>query len=365
MLREIKAVAAHFVISGEFLVAERFGGGHINDSYLLTYQQDIRPVRYLLQRINDQVFKNASLLMDNIQRVTGHIARTLKSQGARDAGRRVLTLMFTHEREPCCRDKAGSHWRLYRFIEGAHNHDVVETAEHADRAGRAFGTFQRLLADFPGPRLHETIPDFHNTPLRFEALERAVQADPRRRAAAAGREIEFALDHRSLAGVLLDLQRRDEIPERIVHNDAKISNVLLDRRTGEELCVVDLDTVMPGLALYDFGDMVRSMTCTCAEDEINLSKVEVRMPLFEALAGGYLESAGAFLTRAERRHLVFAGKLITLEQGVRFLTDFLQGDMYYKTTRPTHNLDRCRTQFKLVESITRHEARMNLCIERL
>ena len=275
----------------------------------------------------------------------------------------MLTLVPTHAGEPYHRDVDGSYWRLYPFIESTRVHEVVETAEQAREAGRAFGAFQRLLADLPGPRLHETIPDFHNTPLRFEALERAVQADACNRAAAAKAEIEFAARHRVLAGLLLDAHRRREIPERVVHNDAKISNVLFDQTTGEALCVTDLDTVMPGVALYDFGDMVRSMTCAAAEDETDLSKVEVRMPLFEALARGYLETAGAFLTPAERRQLVFAGKLITLEQGVRFLADFLNGDTYYKTQRPDHNLDRCRSQFKLLESIEQHEALMNRFVE--
>jgi len=205
--------------------------------------------------------------------------------------------------------------------------------------------------------LHETIPGFHDTPSRFAALERATQADPRRRTAEARREIECAFLHRSLAGVLLDLHKAGEIPERVVHNDAKISNVLFDGTTGAALCVVDLDTVMPGLAVYDFGDMVRSMTCPAAEDETDLSRVEVQMPLFEALARGYLEAA-TFLTPAERVHLVTAGKLITLEQGVRFLTDFLNGDTYYRTQRSSQNLDRCRTQFKLAESIIQNEAQM-------
>ena len=355
---EVADIASRFAVTGKLIAADPFTGGHINDSHLLTYQRERQTVRFLLQRINDAVFPKPALVMDNIQRVTAHIARALASQGVRDIGRRVLTLVPTHAGEPCYRDAEGSYWRLYPFIESTRVHQTVETAERAERAGRAFGTFQRLLADLPDPRLHETITGFHNTSLRFEALERAVQADACNRAAAAKAEIEFAARHRVLASVLLDLQQRNEIPERVVHNDAKISNVLFDQTTGAALCVTDLDTVMPGLALYDFGDMVRSMTCAAAEDETDLSKVEVQMPLFEALARGYLETAGAFLTPAERRQLVFAGKLITLEQGVRFLTDFLNGDTYYKTRRPGHNLDRCRTQFKLVESITRHEAQM-------
>ena len=222
--------------------------------------------------------------------------------------------------------------------------------------------FQSLLADLPPPRLHETIPDFHNTPLRLEALEGAVQADACGRVATAGREIACALDNRALAGALLDAHKRGAIPERVVHNDAKLSNVLFDQSTGDTLCVVDLDTVMPGLTLYDFGDMVRSMTCTAAEDERDLRRVVVQMPLFTALARGYLEAAGPFLLPAERDHLVTAGKLITLEQGVRFLTDYLRGDTYYKTNCPGQNLDRCRAQFALLRSIEEVEHEMNAAI---
>ncbi len=199
----------------------------------------------------------------------------------------------------------------------------------------------------------------------MEALLRAVEADAHNRAARARAEIEFALDQGATTRLLLDLHQRGEIPQRVIHNDAKISNVLLDEVTGEGLCVVDLDTVMPGLAPYDFGDMVRSMTGTAAEDEPDLSQVEIRMPLFDALARGYLESAGHFLTTAERAHLVGAGQVITLEQGLRFLTDYLNGDTYYQTQRPYQNLDRCRTQFALVKSMVRWEDRMTRLIQTL
>lgn len=365
MQPDVKDTAAHFAVDGELTAAEPLGSGHINDSYLLTYRRAGASVRFLLQRVNDAVFPEPALLMDNIQRVTAHIARRLAWQGVADVGRRVLMLSPTHDGRPFYRDSGGSYWRLYRFIERAQVYEAVAKPAQAEQAGRVFGAFQRLLADLAAPRLHETIPDFHNTPLRLDVLERAVQADPCNRAAAARAEIEFAVGHRATANVLLGLQQAGEIPERIVHNDAKITNVLFDATTDEALCVVDLDTVMPGLALYDFGDMVRSMTCTAAEDETDLAKVEVQMPLFEALARGYLESAGAFLKPVERDQLVFAGRLITLEQGVRFLTDFLEGDTYYKTQRPEHNLDRCRTQFKLVESITRLETQMNRFVESL
>ena len=365
MTPELVAIAGRFAVEGQLTAVDPFGGGHINDSFLVTYRQKDRSARFLLQRINDAVFPVPAHVTENVQRVTDHIAQRLRLQGIADVHRRVLTLVPTNEEMPYYRDDTRSHWRLYEFIEGTRVHQAVGTPDQAEQVARAFGTFQNSLTDFPGPQLHETIPGMHDTPSRFEALEKTIQADPYGRAAEARADIDYAFTHRALAGVLLDLQKAGEIPERVVHNDAKISNVLFDDKTGAALCVVDLDTVMPGLALYDFGDMVRSMTCPAAEDEIDLSRVEVQMPLFEALAHGYLEAAAPFLVSAERANLVTAGKLITLEQGVRFLTDFLNGDKYYRTQRPNQNLDRCRTQFKLVESITQNERQMVLFINTL
>ncbi len=358
MTPELAAIAGRFSGEGQLAAVEPFGGGHINDSFLVTCQQKGGRIRFLLQRINDAVFPAPCHVMENIQRVTDLIAQRLTSPQFADADSRVPTLVRTHEGSSYHCDAAGSFWRCYEFIEGARASQAVEAPDQAARAGRAFGTFQSLLTDFPGPRLHETIPDFHNTLLRFDALERLTHADPHGRVAEARAEIDYAFTHHALAGTLLDLHRAGEIPERVVHNDAKIGNVLFDDTTGAALCVVDLDTVMPGLAVYDFGDMVRSMTCPAAEDETDLSRVEVQMPLFEALARGYLEAAAPFLAPMERANLVTAGKLITLEQGVRFLTDFLNSDKYYRTQRPNQNLDRCRTQFKLFESIIRHERQM-------
>ncbi len=365
MTPDAVVIAGHFAIDGQLIAVEPYSGGHINDSFVVTYRHKGRNARFLLQRINDAVFPDPTLLMENIRRVTSHIAEKLKSLGVGEVNRRVLTLVQTNDGSPRCRDGMGAYWRLYRFIEGARACQTVETPKQAEQAGRAFGAFQCMLADLPGPRLHETIPDFHDTPSRFAALERAIQADPHGRASEARREIEYALLHRSQATALLDLHQADDIPERVVHNDAKISNVLFDQESGDALCIVDLDTVMPGLALSDFGDMVRSMTCPASEDETDLSRVEVRMPLFEGLARGYLEAVAPMLTAAERANLATAGKLITLEQGVRFLTDFLNGDTYYRTKRPVQNLDRCRTQFKLVESIIRHERQMVRLVESL
>lgn len=364
MPAELKRIASYFAVDGELVAAAPFGGGHINDSHLLTFRaaNGGAAERFLLQRINRTVFKNPPLLMENIQRVRDHIRIKLETSGAPDLNRRVLTLVPTRggRSHHHCRS-TGAYWRMFHFIERVRVHDAVTTPREAYAAGRAYGEFQCHLADYRGPRLHETIPDFHNTPLRFEKLERVVRSDPCRRVAAARTEIERALSRRSSASLLLDLQSSGALPERIAHNDAKISNVLLDEDSGEALCVIDLDTVMPGLALYDFGDMVRSMTSGAAEDETDLAKVTLRMPLFEALTRGYLETA-AFLTSAEREHLVTAAKLITLEQSVRFLSDYLAGDVYYKTQRPEHNLDRCRTQLRLLESIEEQENKMRKVI---
>ncbi|MBU0640326.1 MAG: aminoglycoside phosphotransferase family protein [Planctomycetes bacterium] len=353
-----ESAAASFDLEGELDSAEPFGGGHINASYLLSYCGSAGVARFLLQRLNDAVFADPPAVMDNICRVTAHIAQKLAVRNTPDAVRRVLTLVPTRAGTSFLRGATGECWRMYRYIENTRIHEAVATAEQAYAAGRAFGEFQHLLADLPAPRLYETIPDFHNTPLRFAALEKAVQADVCARAATVRAEIEFAREQRALAPVLLAAQQAGEMPERVVHNDAKISNVLFDRDSGEAICVTDLDTVMPGSVLYDFGDMVRSMTCVAAEDEPDLARVEVQLPLFEGLAHGYLEAAAEFLTPAERDHLVLAGRLIALEQGVRFLSDYLNGDIYYQTTRPRHNLARCRAQLKLFASLTEHEPQM-------
>jgi aminoglycoside phosphotransferase (APT) family kinase protein len=248
---------------------------------------------------------------------------------------------------------------MYRFIDGARTYDSVESPSQAFQAAKAFGQFQKQLSNLPAPRLHDTIPDFHHTPRRFSALERSIQADAANRAITAQPEVAFALARQSITSVLLDAN----LPERVTHNDTKFNNVLLDDQTGEGICVIDLDTVMPGLVLYDFGDMVRTTTSPAVEDEQDLSRVTMQFSMFEALVQGYLSTAGSFLTRSEQQYLAFSGKLITFEMGIRFLADYLAGDVYYKVHRPSHNLDRCRTQFKLVESIERQEEQMNRFIE--
>lgn len=354
---ELRNVARQFACYGDFVSAEPYGTGHINDTYAVVFDQAGTRVRYILQRLNHHVFKNPPALMENVQRVTTHLASKLA--GIPDASRRCLTLVSTRHGGAYWQDSAGNYWRTYLFIEGARSYDAVESAAQAFESGRAFGEFQKQLADLPAPPLHSTIPDFHHTPRRFAQFERALQADAANRALLAKSEIAFALRQKPMVSVLEDAG----LPERVTHNDTKFNNVMLDTRTGNGVCVIDLDTVMPGLVLYDFGDMVRTTTCAAKEDEQDLAKVEMDFSLFDALLRGYLSSAGEFLTGSERQYLAFSGKLITFEIGLRFLTDFLEGDIYFKVHRPGQNLDRCRTQFKLADSIARQEERMQRLVE--
>ncbi|MFO7535040.1 MAG: phosphotransferase [Kiritimatiellia bacterium] len=359
---DLRAVGTAFQIPGRFLGARPYGNGHINDTFVSEFDQGGKTVRYLHQRINDRIFKKPAVIMKNIQRVTDHLRRKLAARGASEIDRRTLTLIPTLDNQPAHVDSEGRFWRTYIFIEAATTHDVIQNPGQARQAAAAFGAFQEMLRDLPGPRLVETIPHFHHTPSRFEALEQAIAADAHNRAAACRAEIEFCLARKAMTGELIRLQNEGLIPERVTHNDTKINNVMLDDKTGEGIAVIDLDTVMPGLALYDFGDMVRTCTSPAAEDEKDLSKVVMRLPVFQELVAGYISSADGFLTPAEREHLPFSGKLITFEIGIRFLTDFLSGDVYFKTHRPGHNLDRCRTQFALVASIEAQEAAMSLCV---
>ena len=353
----VGAAARQFEIGGEFLEAIPYGSGHINDTYRVRFGNGAAPRFSILQRINHHIFKRPEALMENIERVTAHLAAQVAEDP--DRGRRVLTLIPARDGRYWHVDAEGNHWRAYRFIEGARSYDAVESTEQAFQAARAFGRFQQLLASLPAPRLHDTIPEFHHAPKRFKALEEAVAKDAAGRAALAKREIEFVLAREAITGVLL----KANLPERVTHNDTKFNNVMLDDATGEGICVIDLDTVMPGLTPYDFGDMVRTTTSPAMEDERDLSKVTMQFPMFEALVRGYLESAGGFLTKEEKRLLAFSGKSITFELGIRFLTDYLEGDTYFKVHREGHNLDRCRTQFKLVESIEEQEEEMERLVE--
>ena len=350
---DVACISRHFQVEGTFLAAETHGSGHINHSFLVSFQTSGSIRRYLLQRVNSGIFKAPALLMENIQRVTSHLA--MKMRDRCDLTRSVLTLILSYDMLPWHQEADGSCWRMFRFIEGALTYDSIESAHQAFEAAKAFGNFQQLLADLPAPRLHETIPHFHDTPGRFLVLEQAIERDAVNRAVLIKKEIEFVLSHKTIANVLLNAN----LPERVTHNDTKLNNVLFDTSTNKASCVVDLDTVMPGLALYDFGDLVRTATSPTQEDEQDLTRVTMQLPMFEALVKGYLGTAGEFLTSAERSYLPFAGKLIAFEQAIRFLTDYLSGDVYYKIARPGQNLDRCRTQLKMVESVEHQEEAMH------
>ncbi len=351
-------ISRQFHIYGELLHAEPCKVGHINETYTATYEQGGKEIRYIHQRINHEVFKDPVGLMDNLHRVTTHLRRKFAEENTSDITRRGLTVIPTHDGKSYFKTADGDYWRTFVFIENVRTFESVQSGEQAYEAGKAFGEFQQLLVDLPGARLHDTIPHFHNTRKRFEAFAKALKEDRVNRAAGAKKEIAWVLAHENLCDVVIKAMAAKKIPERITHNDTKFNNVMLDVKTGRAICVVDLDTVMPGCALYDFGDQVRTTTSPTLEDELELSKVEMRMPMFKALCRGYLETAGPFLNKHERALIAFSGKLITYTIGLRFLTDYLNGDAYFRIHRPHHNLDRSRTQFRLVDSIERQEAAM-------
>lgn len=360
-VHDIRAITARFDMRADFVEARPHGSGHINDTYCATFDQAGRRVRYIVQRINHHVFKQPRQVMENIQRVTRHALATLKAQGNPEAHRRTLTCIPSVDGEACALDADGNFWRVYPFIEGASGHDAIQTNEQAWQAARAFGEFQKLAATLGGARLHETIPDFHHTPKRLMALEAAIARDSAGRAAGCAAEIEFARARAADCPRVTDLIAAGIIPERVTHNDTKLGNVLLDDATAEGVCVIDLDTTMPGSVLYDFGDMVRTAATATREDDA--ARAGIRLDRFEALARGYLSSA-TFLNAAEREHLAFSGKLMTLEVGIRFLTDHLDGDVYFKTSRTGHNLDRCRGQFALVRALEANMPAMERIVAR-
>lgn len=365
MTTPLQATFQKFQVYGSFLECRPYGSGHINDTYVAAYSQSGTRIRYIFQRINHRVFQAPEALMENIQRVTEEARRRLLAAKVPDISRRSLQVVPARTGEPYVRDAEGNYWRCYPFIEGAQTYDVIQNDRQAYEAARAFGEFQGLVANMPGGRLHETIVNFHHTRSRFDKLKAAAAADSQGRLKEVQDEWNFFQEREGLTDVLLDLQASGAIPERITHNDTKLNNVMIDNGTETAICVIDLDTVMPGLALYDFGDLVRTATSPAAEDEKDVSKVRMQMPKFEALVGGYLSSAKGFLNEAEIAHLAFSGKLITLEIGIRFLTDYLEGDTYFKIKRPEHNLDRARTQIALVRSIEEQEEEMNRLVQHL
>lgn len=351
-----RKIAARFAVNGRVAYCERYGNGHINETYLVETDGG---ARYILQKINDTVFQNVPALMENVSAVTRYLrART-------DDPRRAMHLVQTTEGADYLRDEAGGWWRMYDFIENSICLQAAETDEDFYQSAVAFGEFQRELSEFPAHTLHETIAKFHDTRNRYVQFREALNADPLGRAASVQTEIEFALAREKNAGELMRLLEAGELPLRVTHNDTKLNNVLLDRETRKPLCVIDLDTVMPGLAAFDFGDSIRFGASTAAEDETDLGKVEMSLELFETYARGFLEACGSALSPLEKATLPLGAKLMTLECGVRFLTDYLSGDTYFRIHRPNHNIDRCRTQFKLVSDMEKKQNEMRAVIEKL
>ncbi len=348
---KIKNILKDYDFKGKITNISPITVGHINDTYIIEYTEETeKKQRYLLQWINHHVFTRPVEVMENIVGITEFLKEKIKLNGG-DTEREVLTVFKTKNGENYHLTADGEYWRIYNYVENSFSLNEVTSREDFKIAAKAFGNFQKALADYPAENLKESIPDFHNTVSRFNDFKKALVENKSGRKNEAEAEINFVLERENDCAVLVDLLNRNELPLRVTHNDTKLNNILFDKDTKEALCIVDLDTVMPGLSLYDFGDSIRFGANTGKEDEKDLSKISLDLDLFKAYCEGYLESAGSSLTENEIKYLPFSAKLLTLECGIRFLGDFLNGDVYFKTEYPEHNLIRARTQFKLVSDI--------------
>lgn len=359
----VKEVISQFTFSGELTECIPFGSGHINDTYRLTFQDGKAAKRYILQRMNKNIFLKPVELIENIKGVTSWLRKKIQEEGG-DADRETLNLLETREGKPYYQDSAGDYWRVYVFIENAGCFDKVESDDDFYQSAVAFGHFQRLLADYPAETLHETIKDFHNTPERFRRFQEVLKADSLGRAGGVQKEIQFVLDREALTHTLWDMQMSGELPLRVTHNDTKLNNIMIDYDTHKAICVIDLDTVMPGISLNDFGDSIRFGASTGAEDEKDLSKVSCDLHLYEVYVKGFIEGCAGALTEREIDMLPMGAILMTFECGIRFLTDYLEGDCYFKIHREGHNLDRARTQFKLVQDMEEKLPQMKAIVEK-
>ncbi|MEM7798544.1 MAG: aminoglycoside phosphotransferase family protein [Chloroflexota bacterium] len=357
-------IVAEFDLAGDLCAVSPYGSGHINDTFLATLDRPNESQQIVFQRINTHVFPDPIRLMENFCLITDHLRQKMKHDKQIGVDRRVLRHVNAVNRDPYVAMPNGDFWRATYYIPGTVTFDQATGPAQLYAAGFAFGRFQNQLADLATP-LAETIVDFHHTVKRFAALKAAIEDDRCKRAGLIEAEIEFALKRESLSAVLIDLQSAGRLPTRVIHNDTKISNVLFDEKTNEALCMTDLDTVMPGLAAYDFGELVRSGVSDSAEDEIDLQRVEVDFARFERIAAGFLAGVGPMLTPLEVEHLVTGAKMMAFENGIRFLTDYLDGDRYFKIKRPQQNLDRCRAQFALLASLEVHEAELAACVKKL
>ncbi len=342
----MREMAQQFRTEGTIIGCVPFGSGHINQTWLVVTNQ---PHLYILQRVNTETFRDPEGLMNNILMVTEHLRKKDPDP------RHVMTLVKLKDGRDYILNDRKELWRMYEYVTGGVCMDRAETAEDFRNSGSAFGTFQKKMADFPAEQLTETIPGFHDTPKRYEALHEAIREDRAGRVKDVQPEIDFMLEREAGAGLLQRMLRAGGLPLRVTHNDTKLNNVMLDEKTREPLCILDLDTVMPGLAANDFGDSIRFGASTAEEDEKDLDKVHLDLELYRAYAEGFLGACGDRLTKAERETLPDGARIITLENAVRFLTDYLNGDTYYHIERPEHNLDRTRTQMALTAEMEKND----------
>ena len=354
LYNNIKHVINHFRFEGEYEDVEELLSGNINSTYRLTYRMpDGKKVKYVLQKINTVAFRQPDELMKNVQLVIDHITAAM-ARAHIDPSRRILEFIpttgyQTTDSPLLYRDDHNDFWRADVFIDNATAYDQITEPHMFYEAGRGFGEFQKYLSDFPADKLVETIPDFHNTKKRFYKFVASVSADSAGRAGELEKEIDFFFDRRKMMSSIVDLLDEGKIPLRVTHNDTKLNNVMIDDDTGEALCVIDLDTVMPGSSLYDYGDAIRYGASTAAEDEPDLSKIGVDMELFRQFTDGFISEVKDDLTRDELLMLPLGIKVINCELAMRFLTDYLDGDVYFKVNRPQHNLIRARAQMRLLE----------------
>lgn len=364
LYNQIKGILPQFPFEGKFVSATELTSGNINNTYRLVYKKGEKNILYTLQHINPYVFREPEKVMENIMNVTEHLKETLVREGV-DPERRVLQMIRTKNGDIMYKDPSGFYWRAYYYIDDATPYNSVEKPEHFYEVGRIFGEFQKLLCDFPVENLHDTIPDFHNTTRRFYNFVAAVSEDKAGRVEEVDNEIEFFFDRRRMMGEIVKKLKKGEIATRVTHNDTKINNVLIDDETDKAICVIDLDTVMPGSALYDFGDAIRFGASTAAEDEEDLSKISLDMNLFRQFTAGFLSEVRGFLPDEEIRLLPLGVKVITCELAMRFLTDYIDGDLYFKVRSPEHNLIRAHAQMKLLTDIESKSEEMDKVIEEL
>jgi Ser/Thr protein kinase RdoA (MazF antagonist) len=363
MDHDLKDIFGYFDADGTFLKGEPYGSGHIHDTFRI---ETLEPDKddYILQRLNNKIFKNIPELQHNIERVTVHLRNKLREIPGSNIKRECLKLIPSHERKTWIVDKDGNYWRMYIFISNHHSYNFVDSPDKAFEGGKAIGRFQAMLSDMPAPPLFETIPWFHNIEKRLTAFTDKVQEDPVGRVKTVRAEIEMVLERAEEMKIILKLGDEGKIPLRITHNDTKFNNILLDEN-DKALCVIDLDTVMPGYVHYDFGDAIRTAANTASEDENDLSKVKMDINLFKAYAEGYLSETVRTLNDVEKEYLAFAPRLITYTIAVRFLTDFIDGDNYFKIHHKHHNLQRARAQLKLVMSMEEQYEEMRAIIRKL